>query len=33
VNDELELFQLLAAKCKEYYGKKDESDPSNRRSC
>jgi hypothetical protein len=33
VNDEPELLQLLISSCKEYYGKKDERDPANRRSC
>jgi hypothetical protein len=32
VNDEPELLQHLICNCKEYYGKKDESDPANRRS-
>jgi hypothetical protein len=33
VSDEPELFELLIKSCKEYYGKKDEISPEQRRSC
>ena len=33
VNDEPELFERLVNNCKEYYAKKDEISPEQRRSC